>query len=186
MNAIIDTSSLLAFVRYYLPFDTNSILKNLLKEKFESGELIIIDKIYYEVKGIAKGIVISELEFLSDKSKHIKTENIYPNAKFFAMLEDNYCNKVIKKAKGITDVEFEQAKKEYLEDADAKMILYALEHISDIEFTTPLIVTEETKSGNDNKLFRKIPDICDISSIPHCTLQELLKDHYKVDITFKL
>ena len=186
MNVIIDTSSLLAFVRYYLPFDKNSVLKNLMKEKFESGELLIIDKVYYEVKGISKGIVITELEFLLDISKHIKTDSIYPNAKFFTMLDDNYCNKAIKKVKGITEVEFEQAKKEYLEDADAKMILYALEHLSDIEFTKPLIVTEETKSGNDNKLFRKIPDICQISGIDCCTLQELLKDYFKVDITFNL
>ena len=71
---------------------------------------------------------------------------------------DNFCNKTIRKAKNISDVEFEQAKKQYLEDADAKMILYALEHLSDIEFIKPIIVTEETKYGNDGKLFKKIPE----------------------------
>lgn len=186
MNAIIDTSSLLAFVRYYLPFDKNLILKNLLKEKFESGELIIIDKIYFEIRANSKGIVIKELEFLLDKSKHIKTDNIFPNKKFFLMLEDNYCNKTVRKAKAITDVQFEQAKKEYLENADAKMILYALEHLSDIEFIKPIIVTEETKFGNDGKLFKKIPDICELSGIPCCNLQTLLKDYFNVDITFNL
>ena len=186
MNVIIDTSSLLAFVRYYLPFDKNSILKNLLKEKFESGELLLIDKVYFEARGISKGIVIEELEFLSDKSKHINTANIFPNSKFFSMLEDSYCNKTIRKAKSISDVEFEQNKKEYLENADAKMILYALEHLSDIEFIKPIIVTEETKSGNDGKLFKKIPDICEISGIPCCNLQTLLKDYFRVDITFNL
>jgi hypothetical protein len=186
MNVIIDTSSLLAFVKYYLPFDKGSVLKNLLKDKFESGELIIIDKVYYEIKGIAKGIIVEELEFLSNKSKHIKTESIFPNSKFFSMLEDNFCNKTIRKAKNISDVEFEQAKKQYLEDADAKMILYALEHLSDIEFIKPIIVTEETKYGNDGKLFKKIPDICEISGIPCCNLQTILKDYFKVDITFKI
>lgn len=72
MIAIIDTSSLLAFVRYYLPFDTNLVLKNLLKEKFESGEMIIIDKVYDEIKFQSQGIVIKELEFLIDKKKHKK------------------------------------------------------------------------------------------------------------------
>lgn len=73
MNAIIDSSSLLAFVRYYLPFDKDSVLKNLLKEKFESGELVVIDKVYDEIKFQSKGIVIKELEFLSDKKRHKKT-----------------------------------------------------------------------------------------------------------------
>lgn len=102
------------------------------------------------------------------------------------MLEDNFCNKTVRKAKNISDVEFEQAKKQYLEDADVKMILYALEHLSDIEFIKPIIVTEETKYGNDGKLFKKIPDICEISGIPCCNLQTILKDYFKVDITFKI
>lgn len=186
MNVIIDTSSLLAFVKYYLPFDKNSTLKNLLKDKFESGELILIDRVYFEIKGIAKGIIVEELEFLSNKSKHIKTESIFPTSKFFTMLEDNFCNKAVRKAKGITDVQFEQAKRQYLEDADAKMILYALEHLSDIEFIKPIIVTEETKYGNDGKLFKKIPDICEMSGIPCCNLQTILKDYFKVDVTFNI
>ena len=186
MNAIIDTSSLLAFVRYYLPFDTNSVLKNLLKEKFESGELIVIDKVYDEIKFQSKGIVIKELEFLIEKKKHKKTSEIFPNKKFFNMLENQYCNQAVKKAKKISDVEFELEKTKFLEGADGKMILFALEHLLDMEFTKPLVVSEETKSANDGKIFKKIPEICKLSDIPHCTLQELLKNHFKVDITFNL
>jgi hypothetical protein len=44
MNAIIDTSSLLAFVRYYLPFDKSGTFKKLFQTKFEKGEIIILIK----------------------------------------------------------------------------------------------------------------------------------------------
>jgi hypothetical protein len=72
MNVIIDTSSLLALVRYYLPFDTNNSLKEFIKEKFESGELLIIDRVFEEASYISKGIILSELDFLNDKKKLLK------------------------------------------------------------------------------------------------------------------
>ena len=186
MNAIIDSSSLVAFVRYYLPFDKNSVLKNLIKEKFESGELIVIDKVYDEIKFLSKGIVINELEFLSDKKKHKKTSEIFPNKKFFNMMENQYSNKIIIKAKGISEVEFELEKTKFLDSADCRLILYALSHRDEIEIVKPIIVTEESKTNNDGKPFKKIPEICDLSDISHCTLQTLLKDHFKVDITFNI
>lgn len=102
------------------------------------------------------------------------------------MLENQYCNQAVKKAKNISDVEFELEKTKFLSGADGKIILFALEHLSDIEITKPLVVSEETKSGNDGKIFKKIPEICDLSDIPHCTLQELLKDYFNVDMIFNL
>jgi hypothetical protein len=186
MNAIIDSSSLLAFVRYYLPFDKDSVLKNLLKEKFESGELVVIDKVYDEIKFQSKGIVIKELEFLSDKKRHKKTSEIYPNKRFFNMLENQYSNKAIIKAKGISEVEFEIEKTKYLDSADCRLILYALNHQDELEIVKPLIITEESRTNNDGKPFKKIPDICELSGIPHCTLQTLLKDYFKVDMIFNI
>lgn len=186
MNAIIDSSSLLAFVRYYLPFDKNTVLKNLLKEKFESGELVVIDKVYDEIKFQSKGVILKELEFLGDKKKHKKTTEIYPNKKFFNMLENQYSNKAIIKAKGISDVAFEIEKTKFLDSADCRLILYALSHQDELEIVKPLIVTEESRTNNDGKLFKKIPDICELSGISHCTLQTLLKDYFKVDITFNI
>lgn len=41
MKAIIDTSSLLSLVRYYLPFDSNGILFNLI-EDFSDEEVFIV------------------------------------------------------------------------------------------------------------------------------------------------
>ncbi len=179
MNVIIDTSSLLALVRYYLPFDKNNLLKEFVREKFEAGELIIIDKVFEEASYISKGIILTELDFLKDKKKHIKTESILPNAAFFNLLENHFCNKDVKKLKDITDVEFELEKDKYLKMADAKMILFALS----IKKENPILVTEETKNANDNKLFKKLPDNCHAISIECCNLPILFKEHFGVNIS---
>lgn len=52
MKVVIDTNSLLSLVRYYLPFDKNSVLFSFIKEKFSTGEIIIIDKILEECEYI--------------------------------------------------------------------------------------------------------------------------------------
>lgn len=48
-----------------------------------------------------------------------------------------------------------------------------------------VLVTEETESSNDNKLFKKIPAICKELDIPTMTLPELLKKYDSLDINFK-
>lgn len=86
MIAILDTSSLLAFVRYYLPFDKRGTFKSLIHSKFESEEIIILDKVFDEAKYISHGIILEELEFMNDKSKHINTISLIPSIKFFNIL----------------------------------------------------------------------------------------------------
>jgi len=48
-----------------------------------------------------------------------------------------------------------------------------------------ILVTEETESGNDNKLFKKIPAICKELNIPTMTLPELIERYDGIDIDFK-
>ena len=91
MRAVIDTTSLVSFVRYYLPFDKADKLKKLLEKKFNSGEMIVLDKVYDESKFVAKGIVSQELTFLAKSSKIIKTEILLPEQKFFKRLENELC-----------------------------------------------------------------------------------------------
>lgn len=181
MNAIIDTSSLLAFVRYYLPFDKDGKLKNFLEEKYEGGEILVLDKVLEESKYTAKGLVLKELDFLVDKSRKSKivdTKLLLPFPKFFNMLENQFCNKVTLNAKGLTDTEFELEKTKYLETADAKIMLFALNNRSN----NPIVVTEETVTPNDNKIFRKIPDNCNAVGIDCCTLPKLLTEHFKSEL----
>ena len=180
MNAVIDTSSLLAFVRYYLPFDTKNKFKNLVKSKFESGEIIILDKIVSESKYIAKGIILTELDFIKETTKEIiKTNSLIPSKKFYNLLDNQFCNKDIIKLKGITETEFELEKTRFLNSPDASLILYALT----IKNENPIIITEETKTANDNKIFKKIPEICHSIALESCSIPNLFKDHFKIDLS---
>jgi len=180
MRAVIDSNSLLALVRYYLPFDKDNTLKKFIKEKIDSHELIILDKIYEESKYIAKGLVLKELEFLKDKTTHIKTNEILPDNKFFNQLENQFCYGVQKNR--LNTIEFETEKNKFLESADAKLILYCIKDNNSLILDKPILVTEETKSENDNKLFKKIPEICTILEIEQCNLPSLFRDHFKINI----
>ena len=91
MRAAIDTTSLVSFVRYYLPFDKADKLKKLLEKKFNSGEVIVLDKVFEESGRVAKGIVTEKLDFLDDKKKLVKTDMILPEQKFFNILEIQLC-----------------------------------------------------------------------------------------------
>ena len=73
MKVVIDTSSLLSLVRYYLPFDKDLVLYNFFKSRVESGEIIILDKVYEECKYTAKGLVISSISYLDNKKYRVKT-----------------------------------------------------------------------------------------------------------------
>jgi hypothetical protein len=179
MKAILDTSSLLAFVRYYLPFDKNGTFKSLIQAKFNDGEIVLLDKVVEEAGFLAKGIVIRELEFIDDKSKFIDTSEILPYRKFFNLLENHFCKKDVLKLKDLSEPEFELEKTKYLNNADAKLILYALK----IKQSNPIIVTEETANANDNKVFRKIPDNCKHIDINCCTLPIFLKEHLSLDLS---
>ena len=96
MKVIIDTNSLLSLVRYYLPFDKHKILYNFIKDKIQSGEIIIIDKVHEQCSYISKGIILSKLDFLEDiivqeAGKEIEYKN-----------EENYIERIWKTSSGFT------------------------------------------------------------------------------------
>ncbi|GAB3908955.1 hypothetical protein GCM10028803_45660 [Larkinella knui] len=130
MNAIIDTSSLRALVRYYLPFDKNDSLKNLFKSNFENGSLIILDVVANEAKYQAKKAISTNLEFIynsSNAKKITSTSSLVPTAKFHRRLDNEFCDHDYLRGKGIVqgDALYQAIKTEYLKSADAKIILYA-------------------------------------------------------------
>lgn len=61
---IIDTGSLLSFVRYYLCFDKSKVLYSNFEKKILNGEYIIIDKVCEECECIAGGLIYKKLIFL--------------------------------------------------------------------------------------------------------------------------
>lgn len=187
MKIVIDTSSLMALVRYYLPFDKEDLLKNFIKNKVENKEILVLDKVQEEGKYVAQGIVLTELEFLKIKGNSIKTSDLLPYPKFFNIVDNQLCNHTIKKLKKLTDTEYEQQKNDYLDTADGKLILYCLNEKKQNQNTLlsdkPILVTEETSTDNDNKLFKKLPECCRILEIETCNLPTLLEKHFEIKLS---
>jgi hypothetical protein len=96
MIVLIDTNSLLALVRYYLPFDSQGRLLTYFKEKIISKEIMILDKVYEESTHVAKGIIVQKLSILKDKKIPIKTNDLLPDTGYFNLLENAFCNEVMK------------------------------------------------------------------------------------------
>lgn len=180
MKVIIDTSSLISLVRYYLPFDKNNILFDFIKNKIELGEILILDAVLNECRYTSKGIVIDKLPYINQKKYQTKTDNILPTKRFFNLLENNFINTSTRDK--LSDVEFENRKNKFLTSADAKLILYSMYSNSKEKI---VIVTEETASNNDNKSFKKIPAICKILNLEILTLPQLLEKYDNFDIEFK-
>jgi len=181
MKVAIDTSSLMALVRYYLPFDRDDSLKNFFKIKVEIKEIIVIDKVAIESKRNAKGIIVKYLEFLEDKKNQIKTDVILPEASFLRDLENRLCYASRKST--LSDTEFENRKQAFLEDADAKLILFCLSNKGELNLDEYILVTEETRTDNDGKPFKKLPEMCDLLNIEHCSLPALLENYYNIQLS---
>lgn len=191
MKVVIDTNSLLSLVRYYLPFDKKGVLFNFFKTKIEKGEIIIIDKVFQECTYNSKGIVLKTLDYLNDKTflksskVPYKTDSLLaPSpAKFLRQVENQFVNTVVRRQKKLSDTEFENQKNSFLNDADMKQIILCLNFIKEGERV--VLVTEETESSNDNKLFKKIPAICKELEIETMTLPELIAKYDGIDIDFQ-
>ena len=173
MKVIIDTSSLLALVRYYLPFDNNRTLFDLIQGKIYNKEIIIIDKVVEESKFITKGIILQKLDYLKDRTIRINTTEILPTKKFYNQLENQFVYRSVKNR--LNEAEYEKMKESFLQSADAKLILYALEYNRKNDMFKDdkiIIVTEESPSENDNKFIKKIPQIGKILELDVITLPE--------------
>jgi hypothetical protein len=181
MKFLIDTSSLVAMVRYYIPFEKSDSLKNLIKDKIQTGDMVLLDKVADEAGLVSKKIVVKTLDFISDKKLQTKTNSLLPYPKFFNMLDNEFANP-IQKSK-LNEIEFEKAKNEYLETADAKFLLYLLEEKNKLGIDDTVLVTEETSSDNDNKPFKKLPLICSNKKIPYCSLVKLFQDYFKIKLS---
>ena len=187
MTVVIDTSSLLALVRYYGHFDNDQKIYSFFKEKIIQGDIIIIDEVLNECKGTSKGLVVKELDFLNDKE--FQKENKVPTrtssmiapapTKFLNLVDNNF---ITPRAKTLTSAQFEVRKAEFLNSADMRMIIYTLNRIHKDKNLDIRIVTEETESANDNKAFKKVPAICKQLGIKHQTLPELLNEYEGIDL----
>lgn len=185
MKAIFDTSSLMALVKYYLPFDLHGRLLSCMVTAFNRGEIVIIDKVVTEAKYLSKGIIIEKLDFISNNKRLImSTADILPDRKFLNRLDNEFCNKDTVRLAGLTSAEYESQKSGYLETADAKIILTSmmLRKTGGLIQEKVLVVTEESLANNDGKVFKKIPAICGLVDLDCCDLPKYIKDHAGIQL----
>ncbi|MCE7055829.1 DUF4411 family protein [Algoriphagus sp. AGSA1] len=191
MIVVIDTSSLLSLVRYYLPFDKKGVLFEVIKSKVSSGEIILLDAVYEESKFVGQKIILQKLDFLTDKGFLKENKVITKTDELIPLAPTRFLNKVKNQfvanpfqLKKLNESEFEVQKNRFMESADAKLIMYCQHLIKDNPEEEIYLVTEETPSANDLKLFKKIPAICGILGIPVITLPELLEKYQEVELGF--
>lgn len=186
MKVVIDTCSLRQLVRYYLPFDNDGVLLNFFKEKIESGDVILLDKVIDECKYMSKGVIIEKMPFLCDAKYLMNTIDIIPKSprKFFNMLNNNFA--VNELCNALEPTVYETVKTTYTRTADFSLIVYCHNHkfdnADDIFYEPLVILTEETSNSNDKKYFKKIPDICKFLKIKTLSLPEYFKND-NIDIS---
>lgn len=74
-------------------------------------------------------------------------------------------------------------KQQFLESGDGKLILTMFNRLHDDKAAEICIVTEETRSSNDGKVFKKIPALCGIIGARCITLTDYLSaTSFRVDI----
>ena len=186
MKVVLDTSSLLSLVRYYIPFDNEQVLFDFVKSKLLVGDVILIDKVLDECKYISRKIILKQLFFLDDKqflqSSGIpyKTESLLAPSpgKFLRMVDDQFA--ISAKKANLSVAQYDVQKNRYLLSADIKQIILCLNLMENHE--NVVIVSEESRASNYSKLFKKIPAICDILGIKSMTLPALLTRNNDIEI----
>lgn len=175
----IDTCSLVAMARYYLPLDINGILTNFIKEGLETGEIILLDAIQQEAIYTSQGIAIKAMPYLKEVKYAVNTTEIFlPSPKkFHNLVDNNFCVRLLKNE--LTEEEYVLQKEEFLKSGDGRIIVYCMycKEQYKVMPTNISVLTEETKSQNDGKLFQKLPSICEFLKINTITLTEYLKVH---------
>ncbi|EAK3931390.1 hypothetical protein C1U56_08310 [Campylobacter jejuni] len=57
---LFDTSSLISFVRYYIPFDEDLILRKFLLSGFNDNSFLLLNEVKMECKRVSSGLVFKE------------------------------------------------------------------------------------------------------------------------------
>ncbi len=181
MKFVIDTSSLLSFVRYYHAHDEKNVLKDYIESLFLSeseGSLVLLESVFEEIKGVAQGLVIKTLPFLREENfkKKIHKNLDVETDKLHRKIDNLWFNK-----KSVRDEFHPETKRKAIKGADFQLIFYALKYKKE----GVVVVTEESKHSNDGKTFKKIPMICEYEKIIYRTLPEML-DKCELQVTYSI
>ena len=181
MKAVIDTSSLVSLVRYYLPFDKEGKLKAFIEERIEAKKLIVLEQVVAECKLQGKGQVVKALPFIDKPKNKTAVTDVPVNKKLYNMIDNNFINGSV--ASQLPPAEYQLERDKFMKTADFAMVLYAY---SAKEKEDVVVVTEETGYSNDGKPFRKIPEICETIGVRTLTLPAFLSENSIIDLTVEV
>lgn len=177
MAIVVDTCSLVMIVRNYLPLDENGSMVAFLEQKFKDGELQLLDAVQQEASRTLKGIVMEKMPFLKDKAIAIKTADMFPPSpkRFDNMVDNNFCIPLLKKE--LSEEGYIQQKMDFLNTGDAKIVIYSSRAIHENLFEDYQVMTEETRTPNDGKLFKKLPLLCEFIGVKTITAVDYLQQN---------
>ena len=180
MKAIIDTSSLISLVRYYLPFDKGGKLARFLEEQILAKNILVIDKVIEECERQGGGQVLNAFPFLKKAKFKTNTSTLTAEPKFYRLVDNNFVNRSEKNH--LNEAEYQLKRDKFLNSADLRMILFAYNNKN----TNPVIITEETEFRNDGKVFKKIPEICKSISIATMSLPAFFSECEVIDFSINV
>ena len=87
--------------------------------------------------------------------------------------------------KNATFLSFYFADNQLFSNSETLVILYCLREKKQNTILTGkiILVTEETSSENDSKLFKKLPACCSVLEIENCNLPNLFENHYNIKLS---
>lgn len=92
-------------------------------------------------------------------------------------VDNNFIISLAKKDR-LEQQEYESQKQAFIQSADFKLIHYAIQN------SQCTIITEESLAENDNKLFKKIPKICEAKEIKWLNLTKFIQE--KLELSFNI
>jgi len=181
---VIDTSAVVHFFQFYI-FDKNEkkiIYNKLYKfffDKVKSGEIIIIDRVekeldkWYWFKREIKGKVVSTLDLVENVDELVNKYRVKEN-------ESKYSN----------TINMIQDLNRYSSDIagmPAYADLFLIEYCKKLkeEGKNPILINGESRK-RDNKLIKKIPEICDGEKVISQPITHMLFELYKDELVFSL
>ena len=126
--------------------------------KLSNGKIMYIS--YFD-KYTSKGIALKAYPFIEEqKDLIVDTKELMPYStkKFGNMVDKNF---VVAALLNNGKVNYSIMKQVFLNSGDGKLILTMYNRLHDDKEAKICIVTEESKTGNDGKIFKKIPALCE-------------------------
>ena len=179
---VVDASSIFIFNKYYnfdkdYDKDVYHKLNNFLLSEITNNKIIIIDKVYDEIR------TNRFTEKLKEKIKPYKIDTFFLFEEVEELIRTNTRADIIELFQYSTS-EVESQLLEYQEKyADLYLIAYC-NYLKDKGFR-PILVTEETFT-DDKKIVYKIPTICRNENIRFEKIFQILFNFYKDKLKFKL